>query len=263
MTLITTADDFGWDDDTVAATIDLLERGVIRNASIMANVPATEAALAYAADHPQHGWGVHLTFTRDESESPLLSPDLVPDLVDDQGRFRAGRPAQIAAASGRFPVEQIVAEMTEQLRVVCDRGIAIDYVDSHKHLHKYPVFARALDEVLPQFGIHTVRRPQDRFAGARYRRPSAWLGPMLARRIRTRWQTSDHFFMADGDPDVAWWDEAPLSESTSLEIGCHPGRSVPWRDNERRGIEAVVDRWAVAGHHPQRWRDLTSVDSGV
>ncbi|MGI9600560.1 MAG: carbohydrate deacetylase [Acidimicrobiales bacterium] len=260
MMLLTTADDFGWDEDTVVTTIDLLERGIIRNASIMANVAATSQALDYAADHPEHGWGVHLTFTRDDTEAPILPAREVPDLVDETGCFLPGRPAQIGAATGRFPTEQLVAEMTAQLQRVIDHGVAIDYVDSHKHLHKYPGFGRALEQVLPHFGIHTVRRPQDQFVGSVSRRPSAWFGPALTRRIRGRWTTSDHFFMADGDPDVEWWTHIDTSIEGSLEIGCHPGTTEPWRNNERLGIESAVQRLDAA---PLRWRDLASTTTAV
>lgn len=258
MILLTTADDFGWDADTVAATVDLLERGVVRNASIMVNVAASDAALAYAAAHPEHGWGVHLTLTRDADEAPVLDPAAVPDLVDADGRFLPGRDAQLAAAGGRFPHDQLVAELTAQLQRACDRGVRLDHVDSHKHLHKYPSVGRALDDVLPQFGITTVRRPQDRFVGSRWSRPSAWVGPLLTRRIRHRWTTSDHFFMADGDARQAWWRHVQAVEG-SLEVGCHPGRTDPWRDNERIGVEHVVARFAAERVAPSRWRDLHAV----
>lgn len=261
MTLITTADDFGWDRDTVATTVDLLERGIITNASIMANVAATDAALDYASSHPEFGWGVHLTLTRDGDESPVLPVSDVPGLVDDSGRFPLGRPAQIAAATGRLPVDQVVAELTAQIQRVIDAGVAVDYVDSHKHLHKYPVVGRALEQVLPTFAIHTVRRPQDRFVGSRRTRPSAWLEPMLRRRIVQRWTTTDHFFMPDGDPEIAWWEHLDPIRDGSLEVGCHPGRVDGWRDNERRGIETAVARFAADGVHPQRWRDLTALPS--
>lgn len=260
MILLTTADDFGWDDDTVATTIDLLERGVVRNASIMAGVAASDAALEYAATHPEHGWGVHLTLTRDEDEAPLLAAEQVPGLVDDRGRFLPGRQAQLAAALGRFPHDQLVAELTAQLRHVTEQGVDLDYVDSHKHLHKYPSVGRALDDVLPQFGLGTVRRPQDRFVGSWRRRPSAWAAPLLSRRLRNRWRSSDHFFMADGDPDIAWWDHVKPCAG-SLEVGCHPGRQDAWRDNEREGIDRLVARFGRDGIEPRRWRDLRSTPS--
>ena len=256
-TIITTADDFGWDDGSVDTTIALLEAGIIRNASIMANVVATAAALDYAAGHPEHGWGVHLTFTRDDREAPVLPPERVPGLVDDQGRFLPGREAQLRAASGRFPADQIAAEAAAQIQRVVDRGITVDYVDSHKHLHKYPVFARVLPDVLPRFGIGCVRRTQTHFAGPRRRRPSSWVGPALQRRIARRWITTQYFFMPDGDEVTRWWDLVPSGVHGSIEVGCHPGRG-GWRAHEAAGIEALHRQLAAGGFSPIRWRDLVT-----
>ncbi len=100
MPILLTADDFGFDDDTVAATIECLESGSVTNASFMANMPATERAAAYAIANPQFCYGVHLTLTRDSVEAPVLGPDAVPGLVDDDGLFLTGRDAQLRALRG-------------------------------------------------------------------------------------------------------------------------------------------------------------------
>ncbi len=263
MKIVLTADDFGWDDDTVATTIAALEAGHVRNASLMACTPGAEAAMAYATSHPEHGYGVHLTFTRDEEEAPLLPPGQVPDLVDADGRFHLGREAQLRAGTGRFPTAQIAAEMEAQLAFIVDHGVALDYVDSHKHLHKFGPFAAALPEVLPRFGIETVRNAQTIFVGSTGRRPTAWFGRRWSRRIERRWRTTDHFFMADGDIDVAWWEHVPLDlgDRATLEVGCHPGTDVDWRDHERHGIEQLADRISAAGIETLRWRDLAISES--
>ena len=46
--LIVNADDFGFDDETVDWTIRGFEQGKITSATVMAGMPATERAVAYA-----------------------------------------------------------------------------------------------------------------------------------------------------------------------------------------------------------------------
>ena len=259
MEIILTADDFGWDNDTVTTTIRCLEQGLVRNASLMANVAASSEALAYASRHPEHGYGVHLTLTREENERPVLPPGEIPDLVDGEGRFLSGRDAQIAALLGRLPAKQVEAELTAQLGLIADHGVRIDYVDSHKHLHKFPVVAGVLPSLLPRFQIGTVRNVQDIFLGRSFTRPTAWLGKRWRRPLEKRWLTSDHFFMADGDTTVAWWEAVPLDlGDVAIEVGAHPGTMAPWRSHELYGLEQLSRRFAEAGISPIRWRDLAS-----
>lgn len=258
MRILTSADDFGFDEDTVAATIGSLEAGIVRNTSLMANMPATKLAADYAAENPRHCYGVHLTFTRDTVERAILDTGLVPSLVDRQGRFRPGRDAQLRALFGRCSTAQIAAEMTAQIAEIVDLGVGVDYVDSHKHLHKFPNFRRALPLVLPKFGISMVRTVQNVFIPRPSpARPTVLLGSFLAGPLRQRWRTTDQFFMSEGDVTTEWWSEVPLPTlGQTLEVGAHPGREEPWRAFELEQLESFVARAEAAGAELIRWRDL-------
>ncbi len=258
MRIIVSADDFGFDEDTVEATIEAFESGVIRNTSIMANMPATKLAADYAADNPQHSYGVHLTFTRDTVEEPVLDADRVPALVADDGLFLGGRDAQIRALSGRFPTRQIAAEMEAQIGRVIDLGVNVDYVDSHKHLHKFPNFRKALPMVLPSFGISHVRTVQNVFYPApKKTRPTVVLGGVLRGPLERRWRTTEQFYMSDGDLVTEWWDKVPFPTSNAvLEVGGHPGTVEPWRAREADQLKKFVERATAAGAELIRWRDL-------
>lgn len=63
MRVILHADDFGYDKDTLEATIDCFERGALSSASIMVNCEASEKAFSYAKGIPNsvlacilHSW---------------------------------------------------------------------------------------------------------------------------------------------------------------------------------------------------------------
>lgn len=256
MRIVTTADDFGFSPDTVASTIELLEAGVVRNASIMAGVPETDAALDYAVAHPEYCYGVHLTFTRDGPERPLADPARIPKLVDDEGRFLRGRPAQLRAAGRLFPVDQVAIEMEAQLARVADHGVAIDYVDSHKHLHKYPPVAAALARVLPRFGVRRVRRPQNLYPVARYQSPTFWLGRTMGRGWSQRWETTDYFYMSVGSDDLDFLAATLGLDTGTLEVGGHPGTVDGWRVNETVALRDFAGAAHDAGHTTITWRDL-------
>lgn len=256
MRVTTTADDFGFSPDTVEATIQLLEAGDVRNTSIMAVVPETQAALDYAATHPEHCYGVHLTFTRDGPERPLSDPGQIPRLVDSEGRFLEGRPAQLRAASRRFPVDEVAVEMEAQLGRVADHGIKIDYVDSHKHLHKYPPVSAALAQVLPRFGISRVRRPQNVYPVARYNSPTYWLGRAMGRGWLQNWVTTDAFYMSVGPDDLDFSAAVSGGGDGTLEIGGHPGTVDAWRVGETGALRRLTSTLREAGHQTVSWREI-------
>src|SRR3954452_2358023 len=144
MRIITNADDFGQNADTVVATIDCFQRGALTSASIMPRMPATAQAIDFARANPQFSFGVHLTFVRETDatpEAPLSPPVDVPDLVDPaDGRFAASDTIRWRALLNRVSVEQIAREVTAQLAFVRDQGITLSHVDSHGHLHKFKPF---------------------------------------------------------------------------------------------------------------------------
>src|SRR5438105_581666 len=103
MRIIINADDFGYSEDTVRATIECFERGALTSASVMARMPATAQALAYCRQHPEFSFGVHLTFVSDGVEAPLSRPAEIPALVTGRGIFRPTGVIGMAALLRRLP----------------------------------------------------------------------------------------------------------------------------------------------------------------
>ena len=65
----------------------------------MPKMPATDLAIKFARENPQHAYGVHLTFVRDSVERPVADPRLIPALVGEDGAFR---PLPPVTADGAF-----------------------------------------------------------------------------------------------------------------------------------------------------------------
>lgn len=260
MEIITNADDFGFSEDTVDATIECFERGVLSGATIMAAAPATERALAFARSRPDLSFGVHLVYVGDGTDRPLAGGENVPGLADENGRFHDTRTVRARALLGRMPVDEIVRETAAQIDVVLREGIRPTHVDSHRHLHKFGPFRQALARVLPTYRITRVRTVQDVYLRRPLGSPTYWLGRSWQRRIANRFVTTDHFYMPMSAGDVGWAE--PLLEvvatlpGTTLEVGVHPGVT---DDRRRAEFSSVVEfgRTAVEkGHRMIGWKDL-------
>ena len=258
--LIVNADDFGQSDDTVDATIECFEAGALTSASLMPGMPATHRALAFAREHPELGFGVHVNLSADPAERPLSDPELVSCLVREDGTLLSTREVRVKALAGRLVPQQLEREIEAQVRAVLDAGVPVSHVDSHRHLHKFAPVRRAFVSVLPRLGIRRVRAVQDIYMRRPLRSPTYWFGRRWRASIRCAFETTEHFFMPS-KTEQPWSD--PVAElvrglgATSLEIGVHPGFAEAWRDRDRiavvelagvlRGRVQLVDWRALGG----------------
>ena len=226
MRFMVTADDFGYCSDTYERTLQLYEQGVIDNLSIMPNMPFSKQALNFSKSNSDISYGVHLTFCRDSIEAPL---SIGRSLAGNDGKFYPRRSAQLRSLLSMYSVEDIKEELRAQLSLVA-KYVDISYVDSHMHLHKYPVFFRALKEVLPDFGIAKVRRPQNVFSSAGAFTVTRVLGARWARSLERYFETTDHFFMESVSDKYSSLDVSSLDGV--IEVGFHPGLLESWKRTE-------------------------------
>lgn len=253
------ADDFGYSDDTVAATIAAFESGLLTSATIMARMPASAAAIDYARSRTDRSFGVHLTFVGRGDEAAVERPERIPHLAYPDGRLRTARQVRLAALLGRIPVAEISAEVEAQIRVVASAGVGISHVDSHRHLHKFAPFREALRQTLPRFGIRRVRAVQDVFLRPPLRSPTFWLGRRWQSRLSREFPTTDHFYMPTSAGDEDWErvaERLPLLGGATLEVGVHPGEREAWRRSELRGLRPFVEAALQGGHELVDWRTI-------
>jgi predicted glycoside hydrolase/deacetylase ChbG (UPF0249 family) len=152
--LVVTADDFGIGPETSRAILDLACHERISAAVLLVNSPyAEQAARAWKAASPNADLGWHANLTIDR---PILSPKLVPSLVDETGHFWPLEAFLWRWATRRIKAAEVEHEWSAQWKRYCDLvGRAPDMVNAHQHVAVLGGPSTALLNVLKQSG----RRP--------------------------------------------------------------------------------------------------------
>lgn len=128
--LIVQADDAGLSKSCNQAIIDLFEKGVITSSSIMVPCPYFEEIAAYAKQHPEFGWGVHLTLVaewKDYKWSGVADKSKISSLLDKDGLFFETNNDLMKQAK----VEEVKIEMMAQIDKALNAGIKLTHLDTH------------------------------------------------------------------------------------------------------------------------------------
>jgi len=228
--LIVNADDFGLDDETVDWTVQGFEAGKLTSATVMAGMPGTERAVAFAKRHPAFSFGAHLYLV---DEKPLCDPATIPSLVDPRtGKLWLTRMFIVRNFLGLIKVEDLKREIRAQIDMLVSMGLTISHVDGHGHNHRLPQVIKALLELQAEGvpGLKRVPRCQDLFEN----KPgllSRLINRPMQKRLDGHFRMADHFLMTAGHTANPKW----FSQSVSAlpdgvtEIGIHPGTSESWR----------------------------------
>jgi hopanoid biosynthesis associated protein HpnK len=241
--LIVNADDFGMSAGINRGIIEAHRHGVLTSTSLMATGDAFDDAIALSRAHRDLSVGVHLTLVEGV---PVRRPDEIPSLVEADGRFPQTLGAFLKAwLTGRVRPEDVAREFAAQVEKVLGRGVQVDKLDSHMHVHVLPGILPAAVTTARRYGIRAIRRPVERL---RYRHGPSGLPALVRqtalsvlarahdRRISgSGLRTPDHF---SGIAESGALTERHLLrilrdlEPGVTEIMTHPGHH-----------DAVVDQW--------------------
>ena len=235
--LIVTADDFGIDEAVNRAVFEAAQSGVLTAASLMVGAPAAADAVAIARALPSLRVGLHVVLTDGWS---MLPPRVIPDLVDGGGRFMRSMVADAVRAFASARIQrQIAAEIRAQFQAFRATGLELDHVNAHKHFHVHPTLLRLILEIGSEFGVRSMRVPQEplwlaRASGSKALAGAVFLRPWLAlMKLRLREHGVMHNDSVFGIACSGNVDEATLLTILAklppgaTEIYLHPGMSAP------------------------------------
>lgn len=158
--LVVNADDFGLSPAISRGILRAHRDGIVTSTSLMGNVADLDGARALLAEAPGLGVGVHLALT---GGAPVSPADRVPSLLAPDGRFHArGQDFITAWMRGRVSPDEVQRELDAQVARIREAGVAIDHLDTHRHLGFLPVVGRAVEEVARRHGIAGIRSAVER-----------------------------------------------------------------------------------------------------
>ena len=154
--LIVNADDLGLTPGVNRAIQEAHERGIVTSATLMANGPAFEDAVATSRKTPRLAVGCHVDLIQ---LAPVLGVEKVGSLVEG-GQFRQGFTRFAAnAMRRRLNAAEITAEAAAQICKLQASGIKVSHFDTHKHTHVFPPVLKALLRAAADCGVKAVRNP--------------------------------------------------------------------------------------------------------
>lgn len=143
MRLIVNSDDFGISKGVTLGIIEAYKNGVVRSATLMANMKDAEYAANLSKNLDGLGVGIHLTLTAGYP----ISKDVY-SLVDKEGKF-----LKIDRIDENIKVEDIRKEFKCQMERFLSFGIKPTHIDTHHHVHRNPKVLEVVKELAIEYNI--------------------------------------------------------------------------------------------------------------
>jgi len=159
--LIVNADDLGLTAGVNRAIVETHVRGVVTSATLMANGLAFADALEQARSAPNLSVGCHVVLV---DGTPVSEPGAIDTLLAirsaEPDKFYS-RLSNVAARAvlGGFDPDQLVEEVTAQIRKIQSAGISVTHLDTHKHTHIFPDILGAVVRAARICGVPAIRNP--------------------------------------------------------------------------------------------------------
>ena len=159
--LIVNADDFGLTAGVNRGILESHTAGVVSSATLMANGPAFDDAVKAARSAPSLSIGCHVVLVDGKPVSPPAAVDtLLAIRSAEPEKFYSSLSAFAARAMlGGFDRDQLVAEVTAQIRKIQSTGLQVTHLDTHKHAHIFPEILAALLRAARICGVRAIRNP--------------------------------------------------------------------------------------------------------
>jgi predicted glycoside hydrolase/deacetylase ChbG (UPF0249 family) len=152
--LIINADGYGFTAGVSCAIEECIEFGTVRSLSANVNFKHADGLAQLVRKHPELSVGCHINPI---VGSPVMAPDKVPTLLDENGEFFY-KTFTRRFMSGNIRLAELRAEMLAQVWKTRDlAGAAFSHLDFHMGLHRLPKLYALFLEVARQSGIGRIR----------------------------------------------------------------------------------------------------------
>jgi predicted glycoside hydrolase/deacetylase ChbG (UPF0249 family) len=208
--LIVNADDYGWHEAIDKGILEAADRGIVTSVTCFATMGRLEAVGEALNRRPNLGAGVHLDLTHGW---PVASPEKVPSLIGDDGRFRWTRETLDLNARA----EEVHRELHAQIEAfVATTGRQPTHVDGHKHLYQFSKLAwRAVVDLAQTYRLSLRAETET-----------------MRRVLREMGLSTPDAFLGDVGPE-AYWSVERLRLAVAgcpqgvTELMTHPGHDPP------------------------------------
>lgn len=154
ISLIITADDFGFDAGINAAVARSLAQGLVSYASLIVNLAGFDDACHLIRTNALHDRvGLHLNLT----EGAPLTSAIRNTLFCRDGRFAAPTLMNYYRLVNDSTKRAVAEEVEAQITKARDAGIALTHLDSHNDMHTAPSIAELIADVVKAWGIGRIR----------------------------------------------------------------------------------------------------------
>ncbi|ABF43030.1 YdjC-like protein [Candidatus Koribacter versatilis Ellin345] len=163
--LIVNADDLGLTNGVNRAILQAHRDGIVTSATLMANAPAFDEAVAAVLTSPayqakQLGIGCHVVLI---DGVPLSPSEQIRTLLGGRSPAPHFRKKlwkfALAAVAGRISTDEVELEATAQIRKLQKAGIELSHVDCHKHTHMFPRVLEGVLRAAQATGVKAIRNP--------------------------------------------------------------------------------------------------------
>jgi predicted glycoside hydrolase/deacetylase ChbG (UPF0249 family) len=155
--LIINADDLGINSQRSHGIFMAAEQGVVTSASLMVNMPDSDAASKRAQER-ELPTGLHFNIT---VGSPLSPESDVKSLLTTDGFFLGKDTLLRKLKEGEVDPDDVEREARAQIEWFLEHRGVMTHVDSHHHIHTHPFILQSIMPVLDRYGISYVRIPSE------------------------------------------------------------------------------------------------------
>lgn len=157
--LIVNADDFGLAESVNRGIIVAHRDGILTSASLLANGPAFDQAIALSSQFPQLSIGVHLNISQATSVSPAAR---IPTLMNERRElYLSPFRLWLGILRREINLEDIHSEFRAQVLKVLDAGVTPTHLDGHLHVHILPQLSPVVIALAREFRVRYVRCPNE------------------------------------------------------------------------------------------------------